>query len=121
MESDLNSFCHRFLIRLSPNFIAHVLGSTHLSKTPKVAFGFFRWAEKQKGYTHKLESYVFLIDLLSSSAQDSEVIRTLVAEIRDVGFVMTSSTSNSLIRSLGGYGDGGRIIVGVALDEREWN
>eukprot|EP00268_Persea_americana_P060634 TRINITY_DN7587_c0_g1_i1.p1 TRINITY_DN7587_c0_g1~~TRINITY_DN7587_c0_g1_i1.p1 ORF type:complete len:405 (+),score=58.77 TRINITY_DN7587_c0_g1_i1:213-1427(+) len=104
MESDLNSFCHRFLIRLSPNFISHVLGSTHLSKTPKVAFRFFRWAEKQKGYTHKLESYVFLIDLLSSSAQDSEVVRTLVAEIRDRGFVMTSSTSNSLIRSLGVMG-----------------
>ncbi|KAJ4958166.1 hypothetical protein NE237_025277 [Protea cynaroides] len=57
MESNLNDYCHRkFLIKLSPNFVAYLLRSTEIREKPGLAFRFFEWAGKQRSFCHKLES-----------------------------------------------------------------
>ncbi|KAJ0054122.1 hypothetical protein Pint_02196 [Pistacia integerrima] len=103
MEANLDSFCQKFLIKLSPNFVSFVLRINDLRKKPDVAFRFFAWASKQKKYAHRLETYVSLIDCLSLSS-DLDRVRLVFNDLRQKGFLMTVSGANSLIKSFGGLG-----------------
>ncbi|ESQ36577.1 hypothetical protein EUTSA_v10007014mg [Eutrema salsugineum] len=103
MESNLDGFCRKFLIKLSPNFVAFVLKSDEIREIPGVAWRFFCWAGKQKKYTHKLECYVSLVDVLAL-AKDVDRIRFVCSEIRRFEFPMNVSAANSLIKSFGKLG-----------------
>ncbi|KAG6491598.1 hypothetical protein ZIOFF_046530 [Zingiber officinale] len=80
LSSDLNAFCHKYIIRLTPAF------------------------KKYPG--HELDSYVSLIDILSSSSDTKETsrIKELVVKIRDRGLPTSTSATTSLVRRLGSVG-----------------
>lgn len=103
MEANLDSFCRKFLIKLSPNFVAFVLQSVELNEKPEIGIRFFYWAGKQKKYVHKIECYVSLIELLTFSS-DLVKIRLVFCELKDRGLLMTLSAANSLIKSFGNLG-----------------
>ncbi|XP_010462550.1 PREDICTED: pentatricopeptide repeat-containing protein At1g03560, mitochondrial-like [Camelina sativa] len=103
MESNLDGFCRKFLIKLSPSFVSFVLKSDEIQEKPSVAWRFFGWAGKQKKYTHNLECYVSLVDVLAL-AKDLDRIRSLCCEIRKFEFPMTVAAANDLIKSFGKLG-----------------
>ncbi|KAL0724096.1 hypothetical protein Bca4012_038695 [Brassica carinata] len=105
MESNLDAFCRKFLIKLSPNFVSFVLKSDEVRERQHViAWRFFCWAGKQKKYTHELECYVSLVDVLSL-AKDVDRIRFVCGELRRMEeFTMSVSAANELIKSFGKLG-----------------
>lgn len=103
MESNLDGFCHKFLIKLSPNFVSFVLKSDEIQEKPNIAWRLFGWAGKQKKYTHNLECYVSLVDVLAL-AKEVDRIRFLCSEIRKFEFPMTVAAANALIKSFGKLG-----------------
>ncbi|KAB1224562.1 hypothetical protein CJ030_MR2G028510 [Morella rubra] len=103
MEANLGVYCHKFLIKLSPNFVSFILQSNKLREDPAIALRFFYWAGKQKSYAHSIECYVSLIAVLSLRG-DVERILCVLREFKEMGFVMTVSAANSLIKSLGSVG-----------------
>ncbi|KAJ0245182.1 Pentatricopeptide repeat-containing protein [Hirschfeldia incana] len=104
MESNLDSFCRKFLIKLSPNFVSFVLRSHEVRERQHVvAWRFFNWAGKQKKYTHNLECYVSLVDVLAI-AKDVERIRSLCGVLRRMEMSMSVCSANELIKSFGKLG-----------------
>jgi pentatricopeptide repeat protein len=103
MESRLDLFCNKFLIKLSPNFVSFVLKSMELQKRPDLALKFFTWAGKQKKYTHNLQCYVSLIDVLAING-DLDNVKSVFFKFRGMGFLMNVSAANSLIKSFGSLG-----------------
>ncbi|KAF2547190.1 hypothetical protein F2Q70_00019287 [Brassica cretica] len=105
MESNLDAFCRKFLIRLSPNFVTFVLESDEVREKRQhvIAWRFFNWAGKQKKYTHKLECYVSLVDVLAI-AKDVDRIRILCGELRPKEFALSVCSANELIKSFGKLG-----------------
>lgn len=107
VESDLDDYCRRFLIRLSPAFVTQALRSQDLRDRPEIALRFFRWAARQRHYRqHCLESYVALVDIFSSPSPHpppdrDAVVRQLVSEVRALGLLLTPPACGSLIKSLG--------------------
>ncbi|RYR40821.1 hypothetical protein Ahy_A09g046565 isoform D [Arachis hypogaea] len=103
MESNLTSFCNKFLITLSPNFVSHTLRS--LTNQPLLATRFFHWAHSQPSYSHSLHSYVSLIETLSfSSSFDSTVFQNILQEFKCRKFKLTAAAVNSLLRSFAAVG-----------------
>ena len=103
MEANLGSYCHDFMIRLSPNFVSFILQSNEVHEKPDIALRFFSWAGKQKSYAHSIECYVSLVEVLSICGEVDRILCVL-KEFKEMGFVMTVSAANSLIKSLGGVG-----------------
>ncbi|GMH11053.1 hypothetical protein Nepgr_012894 [Nepenthes gracilis] len=103
METKLTAYCGKFLIKLTPNFVAFVLGCPQLKSQPEAALRFFYWAGTQEKYKHKLECYISLIDVLSAS-NDVDTIRGVFNKFKEMGFLMTVYAANSLIRSFGNLG-----------------
>ncbi|MED6144514.1 hypothetical protein PIB30_016361 [Stylosanthes scabra] len=102
MESNLTSFCNKFLITLSSNFVSHTLRS--LTNQPHTATRFFHWANQQPNYSHSLHSYLSLIETLSfsSSSFDSTFFQNILEEFKCRKFRLTSAAVNSLLRSFAG-------------------
>ncbi|KAL0328137.1 UNVERIFIED_CONTAM: Pentatricopeptide repeat-containing protein, mitochondrial, partial [Sesamum calycinum] len=106
LEQELTSFCHKYLIRLPPSFVAYILKkSDQLPDRAETAFRFFIWAGKQKGYAHNLECYVFMIEILCLEG-DFDRVRLVFNEFKGKGFLMNAVAANSLIRS---FGNGGMV------------
>nr|GLL47666.1 pentatricopeptide repeat-containing protein At1g03560, mitochondrial-like [Ipomoea trifida] len=103
MEENLKTYCKKFLIKLSPNFVAFVLKSGQLSENSHTAYRFFTWAGKQRGYAHNFECYVSLIAILSA-CNDVNRLRDIFRELKDRDFMMNLVGANSLVRSLGSVG-----------------
>uniref|UniRef100_A0A2C9UUY6 Pentacotripeptide-repeat region of PRORP domain-containing protein n=1 Tax=Manihot esculenta TaxID=3983 RepID=A0A2C9UUY6_MANES len=116
MESNLDSFCHKFLIKLSPSFVSFVLRSTEVQKNPHVAWRFFIWAGKQKKYTHNIESYVSLIDVFSAHGDLDRVkfVFTKFTEMRGNAVAVNAMFYSSLID---GFGKLGRVDEAEKLFE----
>lgn len=111
LEAHLDSFCRKFLIKLTPLFASQVLRSLTLN-SPEASIRFFRWAATQRGFPgHELQSYTSLITCLTKSVCSKDdrsrvLIRDLLNEIKCRQLHMTPSASTSLIRSLGGASEG---------------
>lgn len=105
MEQNLSTYCHKFLIKLSPNFVAFLLKSEKLAEqsVKDAAFRLFVWAGKQTGYAHTLDCYVSLIEVLSVSS-DIDRISCVFGELKDKSFLINVNAANSLIRSFGNLG-----------------
>ncbi|KAK9684257.1 hypothetical protein RND81_10G197200 [Saponaria officinalis] len=67
-----------------------------LSNAGVLALGFFKWAEKQKGFQHTTESYNALIDSLGKIKQ-FKMIWVLVDSMKSKG-ILTKCTFNLIIR-----------------------
>ncbi|KAJ4869779.1 Pentatricopeptide repeat-containing protein [Raphanus sativus] len=107
MESNLDAFCRKFLIKLSPSFVSFVLRSDEVvrerGQQHVVAWRFFNWAGKQKKYTHNLECYVSLVDVLAME-KDVDRIKSLCRELRKMEFALSVGSANELIKSFGKLG-----------------
>ncbi|MFS7946972.1 putative tetratricopeptide-like helical domain superfamily [Helianthus anomalus] len=107
MEPKLDAFCRNWFIRLSPNFVCYILSSGRVKTQPELAFRFFNWAGSQKGggcnYSHNLECYALLIDVLSGS-KDVDRVKCVFNEVKNRGFVMNIKCANLLIKSFGNLG-----------------
>ncbi|CAI9787597.1 unnamed protein product [Fraxinus pennsylvanica] len=104
LEQELTEYCRKYLIKLPPSFVAYILKkSDHIAKQPETAYRFLTWASKQRGYTHSLECYVFMIEILSL-ARDLDRIKFVFNEFKRKGFLLNSIVANSLIRSFGSVG-----------------
>ncbi|KAL8249096.1 hypothetical protein R6Q59_005964 [Mikania micrantha] len=107
MEPKLDAFCGKWFIRLSPNFVSYILNSDRVKTHPELAFRFFKWAGNQKGggynYSHNLECYALLIDVLSVS-KDFDRVRYVFNEVKNKGFLMNIKSANLLIKSFGNLG-----------------
>ncbi|MFS7899450.1 putative tetratricopeptide-like helical domain superfamily [Helianthus anomalus] len=107
MEPKLDAFCHNWFIRLLPNFVCYILSSGRVKTRLELAFRFFNWAGSQKGggciYSHNLECYALLIDVLSGS-KDVDRVKCVFDEVKNMGFVMSIKCANLLIKSFGNLG-----------------
>ncbi|KAM7254064.1 hypothetical protein ACFE04_031746 [Oxalis oulophora] len=105
MESKLDTFCNNYLIKLSPNFVAYVIRCNELRQHSDVAYRFFTWAGNQRKYKHNFECYVSLIEVLAlDNNNELDKVKILFNEFKELGFVVTVTGANSLIRSFGGVG-----------------
>ncbi|XP_057831695.1 pentatricopeptide repeat-containing protein At1g03560, mitochondrial [Cryptomeria japonica] len=81
LETSLEELCAESSLRLSPQFITHVLRTPKVQKSPKIAFRFFNWAGKQQGFDHELASYVAVIDSLGA-VKDVDSIRAVAPALK---------------------------------------
>ncbi|KAK7405363.1 hypothetical protein VNO78_06612 [Psophocarpus tetragonolobus] len=95
MEPNLTLFCRKFLISLSPSFVAHTL--TRLSD-PLSATRFFSWAQSQPNYSHSLDCHLSLLPLLDAAA-----LRPAIASLRRANFPLTLPAAHSLAATLAAH------------------
>ncbi|KAL2335787.1 hypothetical protein Fmac_017000 [Flemingia macrophylla] len=96
MESNLDAFCRKFLITLSPSFVSHTLRSVSDRNT---ATRFFSWASTQPNYSHSLDCHVSLLPLLDPSA-----LHLAVQSLRRANLPLTLPAANSLAKTLAAAG-----------------
>ncbi|KAG4998518.1 hypothetical protein JHK84_029552 [Glycine max] len=102
MESNLDSFCRKFLIILSPSFVAHALRSLpnpnpNTNYDPLVATRFFSWAATQPNYSHSLDCHVSLLPLLLHHPSS---LRGALSALRRANLPLTLPAAHSLASTL---------------------
>ncbi|KAL9342633.1 hypothetical protein Peur_065958 [Populus x canadensis] len=104
MESGLDLFCNKLLIKLSPNFVSFVvLKYMELHKRLDLALKFFNWAGKQNKYTYNLQCNDSLSDVLAING-DLDNVKSVFCKFREMRLLMNVSVVNSLFKSSGSVG-----------------
>ncbi|BFG17172.1 hypothetical protein CerSpe_034460 [Prunus speciosa] len=83
-KSPIDSFLDGTSVEVSPALVVEVLKK--LSNAGVLALSFFRWAEKQKGFKHTMESYNALIEALGKIKQ-FKMIWELVNDMKSKGLL----------------------------------
>ncbi|PQQ07903.1 pentatricopeptide repeat-containing protein [Prunus yedoensis var. nudiflora] len=83
-KSPIDSFLDGASVEVSPALVVEVLKK--LSNAGVLALSFFRWAEKQKGFKHTMESYNALIEALGKIKQ-FKMIWELVNDMKSKGLL----------------------------------
>ncbi|XP_049934822.1 pentatricopeptide repeat-containing protein At1g03560, mitochondrial [Nymphaea colorata] len=103
MEHHLDEFCRNFLIRLSPEFVSHVLRNPRVQSSSAIALRFFDWARNQRNFSPDLNAFVSLIDSLSRSG-NVDLVRAFAEEMMPAVSAIGAKHANSLLKNFAAAG-----------------